>query len=353
MEQALSYDDVLLVPQRSPVDTRSNVKLNSEIGGVELERPFISAPMDTVTEEELAQAMADSGGIGFLHRFMSIEEQVEQVKSVDGKVGGTVGVEEPYVKNAKRLHDAGADIVCLDIAHGHLERCISAAREISNEHPEITLCVGNVATSEGVYDLIEAGADIVKVGIGSGSHCLTREVTGVGVPQFTAIEYAVEGRAQAASEGIIESEDVGIIADGGIQNSGDISKALMAGADAIMAGGLFMGCKETPAETVTIDGEKYKKTRGMASEEAREEREGGEETTKAGAVEGIEGYTRYNGTVREKMEELSDGVSSSLSYCGGNTIPQARKNATFVRVTNSTVIRNGVHGAVEDVRSDY
>lgn len=162
IEQALSYDDVLLVPQRSPVDTRSDVELNSEVGDVELEMPFISAPMDTVTEEELAQAMTDSGGIGFFHRFMSVEEQVEQVKSVDGKVGGTVGVEEPYVENAKQLHDAGADIVCLDIAHGHLERCVSAAKEISNEHPELRCVLGMWLLLRGFMTLLRQAQILLK-----------------------------------------------------------------------------------------------------------------------------------------------------------------------------------------------
>lgn len=351
MERALAYDDVLLVPKPSPVSTRDEVDLTTQLGGIELEKPFISAPMDTVTEEELAQAMSDSGGLGILHRFMDIEEQVRQIENIDGVVGGTIGVEEPYTENAKKLHDAGADLVCLDVAHGHLDMCVDAAAEIAEEHPEITLCVGNVATPEGVYDLIESGADIVKVGIGSGSHCLTREVAGVGVPQFTAIEYATEGRAQAVNSGLISSkDDVGIIADGGIQDSGDISKALMAGADAIMAGGLFMGCEETPSETIKIDGVKYKKTRGMASEEAREEREGGEDTTESGAIEGAESYTEYVGPLKSVMEDLSKGVSSAVSYCGGHTIPQARENAEFIRVTNSTINRNGVHGAANGFR---
>lgn len=351
MEKAFAYDDILLVPKRSPVDSRSNVSLETQLADVSLTCPVTSAPMDTVTEKELAQALTNEGGLGFIHRFLSIDEQIAQIKAVDGKVAGTIGVEEDYVTNAKRLYNAGADIVCLDIAHGHLNRCLEATEKIVSEHPEITLCVGNVATKQGVFDLIQSGADIVKVGIGSGSHCLTREVTGVGVPQFTAIREATKGIQKAVEENLVESEnEIGVIADGGIQTSGDISKALMAGADAIMAGGLFASCKEAPGKTVIKDGVKYRQTRGMASEEAREERDGGEETTEAGAVEGAECLTEVNSTVSEVIQELSEGISSALSYCGGHNIQQARENSEFKQVTHSTNVRNGVHGEVDSIR---
>lgn len=356
MLQGYAYDDVLVVPQRSLVDSRSNVSLETTLGDdVTLTNPFISAPMDTVTEGAMAQAMADSGAMGFIHRFISFEEQVEMVSNIDGPVGGTIGLAEDSneaVRKARELDEAGADIVCLDIAHGHMESCVELTEVLSSELPGVTLCVGNVATSDGAYELVEAGADIVKVGIGSGSHCLTREVAGVGVPQFTAINQAVEGRQRAIDAGIIESaEDMDIIADGGIQKSGDIVKALLTGADAIMAGGLFAGCLESPAEEVTLpNGETVKKSRGMASEEARVDR--GDTVGDQSAIEGAECVSELVGTAEDKVSSLSKGVRSGVSYCGSHSLSEARDNCEFIEVTNSTINRNGTHGTALDVDGD-
>lgn len=347
MELGLSYDDVLLVPQRSPVESRSDIDTKTEIvPGVEVEYPMISANMDTVTEAEMAQAMADAGGCGIIHRFMSIDEQVEQVGSVDGVVGGCVGIDESFVEHGRRLAEAGADFITVDVAHGHMERCLEAVADL-DEHVPVPIMAGNVATGQGAKDLIRAGADSVKVGVGPGAVCKTREVAGVGVPQFTAVQNVVQ--AVRSLEGLSGAGDVTVIADGGITKSGDTIKALMAGADAVMCGSLFGACAEAPGETVEADGDTYKTYRGMASAEARESNpDSPDDADEHRAIEGVEGLQEFAGPVESVVEEHMKGVRSGLSYCGGHTISEARDHAEFVRVTNSTIHRNGSHGVLTD-----
>lgn len=337
MELGLSYDDVLLKPKKSSVKSRKNVDTRVDLSDdISLEKPFISANMDTVTEEEMAKAMAKNGGMGIMHRFQDIENQVEKINQIeDYLVGGSVGVNEDYIKNTGLLIEAGADAICIDIAHGHLEMCLNAVEEIKQEYPDITLIAGNIATKDGAIHLSQRGVDVIKVGIGPGSTCITREVTGVGVPQFTAIRNIYNELNEIVNTPTI-------IADGGIKKSGDIVKSLMAGADAIMAGSLFSGCKEAPGEVHDIGGEKFKIVRGMASSEAREENH--KNYDDPSAIEGKEGYVKYSGEVKNVIDELIKGVRSGLSYCGGHTIEEARENAEFIRITNSTKQRNGTHG---------
>jgi len=348
MELGLSYDDVLLVPQKSPVESRSNIDTTTEIvPGVEVEYPLISSNMDTVTEKEMAQGIADVGGCGIVHRFMSMDEQVEHISSVDGVVGGCVGIDEDFVSNGKRLVEAGADFITVDVAHGHMTQCLEAVADL-DEQLSVPIMAGNVATGQGAKDLIKAGADSIKVGVGPGAVCKTREVAGVGVPQFTAVKNvvnAVETMEQMGSQ----TQNVTVIADGGIKKSGDTIKALMAGADAVMCGSLFGACSEAPGEVVEADGTKYKTYRGMASEEAREDNPGSsDDSDEHRAVEGVEGLQEYAGPVSVVVREHMKGVRSGLSYCGGHSIEEAQEYAQFVRVTNSTINRNGSHGVLTD-----
>lgn len=340
----LSYDDVLVEPQASTVRSRSDPSTHTAIvDGIGCEVPIISASMDTVTGAPMAQAMSDSGAVGIVHRFHGdIDEQTEQqrierqasdIAQVNGCVGAAVGINGAYVDRADAVVSAGADFVCVDIAHGHMESCIEAVSTLS-ESLGVPVMAGNVATAEATADLIHAGADAVKVGIGPGSHCLTREVAGVGVPQISAIRNAVDGRSAAGRM-------VPLIADGGIQNSGDIVKALVAGADSVMIGGQLAGCTESPAPTVEINGTTYKRTHGMASEEAREEHGLPNEQ----AAEGASGYTEHAGPVTETIHELAAGVRTGLSYCGGHTIEEARQNAELIRVSGRAASRNGTHGS--------
>jgi len=336
LRTGLSYGDALLVPQRSPVDSRSDVDLSTRLTpGLELETPLVSAAMDTVTEGDLAAALAEAGGLGTVHRFLTVDRQaraVERTKAAGGPVAAAVGIDEDYLDRVAALVEAGADAVVVDVAHGHMERALDAVADIRRAFPGAELVAGNVATPEGVRDLAAAGADCVKVGIGPGSHCTTRKVAGAGVPQLTAVDDC----ADAAAE-----HGVTVCADGGIRTSGDAVKALMAGADTVMMGSLFAGTEEAPGEVVEVDGLRYKRSRGMATTAAAQRRE--DKDADVGADEGVEGLTPYKGPVAGVAEEFCAGIRSGLSYCGGHTIEAARERAEFVRVAASAKEREGAH----------
>jgi IMP dehydrogenase len=220
----------------------------------------------------------------------------------------------------------------LDVAHGHLERCLAAVERVDAELPETELIVGNVATSQGVRDLYSAGADCVKVGVGPGSHCTTRKVAGAGVPQLTAVDDCA---------GVAADLGITTIADGGIRSSGDAVKALVAGADTVMMGRLFAGADESPGEVVEHGGEKFKRSRGMATTAANEDRTDSTETPDAD--EGVEALTPYTGPLADVVEEFAAGIRSGMSYCGGHTIEAARDRAEFMRVAPSARDREGAH----------
>ena len=342
-DTGLSYDDVLLVPQRSPVDSRDDVELTTELADdLSLPIPILTAAMDTVTEAEMARAVGESGGLGVVHRFLPVDEQARMVRSVTEAgvpASGAVGIAEDYLGRATELVDAGACLLVLDVAHGHMERAIGATEDLSEAFPETPICAGNVVSKAGVEDLAAAGADCVKVGVGPGSHCTTREVTGFGVPQFTAVE-----RCAAAAEEC----GVTTIADGGIRGSGDAVKALLAGADAVMMGGFFAGCAESPGEIVEIDGDRYKRSRGMSTAAAAEDREDKDGEVKAD--EGVEAITEYTGPVDGRLEEFAAGIRSGLSYGGAHDLETAQENAEFMRVNGTTKGRNGAHGFARSKR---
>jgi len=336
LRTGLSYGDVLLVPKRSPVDGRDDVDLSTTLTpSIALETPLVSAAMDTVTEAAMAIALGRAGGIGVIHRFLTPDEQAEQVERVvdaGERVAAAVGINEDYVARSGALVAAGVDALVVDVAHGHLEWTLDAVGTLAAEFPDTDLVAGNVATPAGVADLAAAGADCVKVGIGPGSHCTTRKVAGAGVPQLTAVDDC----ASAARD-----LDVTICADGGIRTSGDAVKALMAGADTVMLGSLFAGTEEAPGAIVEVDGAQYKRSRGMATTAAAEDRD-----DKGGSVdadEGVEALTPYKGSVSTVAEEFCAGIRSGLSYCGGHTIPAARDRAEFIRVAPSAKEREGYH----------
>jgi IMP dehydrogenase len=336
LRTGLSYGDVLLVPQRSPVDSRSDVDLSTRLTpSIELTTPLVSAAMDTVTEAELAIELSRAGGLGVLHRFLTVEEQaaqVERVAAAGERVAAAVGINENYVARSAALVAADADALVVDVAHGHLERTIAAVEEIADAFPETDLIAGNVATPAGVEDLAAAGADCVKVGIGPGSHCTTRKVAGAGVPQLTAVDDCATAAADL---------DVTVCADGGIRTSGDAVKALMAGADTVMLGSLFAGTEEAPGAVVEVDGTRYKRSRGMATTAAAEDRD--DKGADVGADEGVEALTPYKGPVASVAEEFCQGIRSGLSYCIGHTIDRARDAAEFIRVAPGAKEREGFH----------
>ncbi|GAA0245875.1 guanosine monophosphate reductase [Haladaptatus pallidirubidus] len=341
----LSYGDVLLLPQRSPVDSRSDVSLSTNLTpNLELDAPLVSAAMDTVTEAEAAIALSEVGGLGTLHRFMSIEEQAQQVRAVKDAgelVAAAVGINEEFEDRVEATLEAGVDCIMVDVAHGHMERCLDAVSRIDAEFPDAELVAGNVVTPEAVSDLYSAGADGVKVGVGPGSHCTTREVTGAGSPQLTAVDDCSEA-----------AHDLGIhiVADGGIRTSGDAVKALMAGADTVMMGSFFAGTEEAPSETVTIDGQTFKRSRGMASTAANENRTDKELTPDAD--EGIAGLTEYKGSLADEVEPFLAGIRSGLSYCGGHDIEAARESAEFIQVAPSAREREGAHSVFVGVEPE-
>ena len=337
LREGLSYGDVLVVPQRSPVDSRSDVDLTTNLTpGLELDAPVLSAPMDTVTETATAVALDAVGGLGVIHRFASVDEQATMVRRASeagAQVGAAVGIDEDYLARAEAVLDAGADCVVVDVAHGHMERCLDAVATVDHEF-DAEIVAGNVVTPAGVEDLAAAGADGVKVGVGPGSHCTTRKVTGAGMPQLTAVDDCADAAADL---------DVCIVADGGIRTSGDAVKALVAGADTVMLGSFFAGTDEAPGEVVEVDDGRYKRSRGMSTTAANEARTDKRDNG-PGADEGVEGLTPYTGPLEPKTTEFLWGIKSGLSYCGGHTLDGARAKAEFVRVSPSAAEREGAHG---------
>jgi IMP dehydrogenase len=462
---------VLLVPKRSPIISRSQTDLKTKLSrNITLNIPLISANMDTVTESGMAIALAREGGIGIIHRFMTIEDQVDEVLKVkrsesviieqpytirsnmmihdaksmmgqygvsgllveeDGKklagiitrrditfeknlkskvsdlmskdvitakdgttidqakeilhthrieklpviddkkrivglitskdilkmdqypyaskdkkgrllVGAAVGVKGDYLERAEALLAAGSDTIVVDIAHGHSENAINTVHMIKKVFPNCQLIAGNVATGEGANDLIKAGVDAIKVGVGSGSICITRIITGSGVPQLTAIMDSVK---------VAKEYDIPVISDGGIRTSGDAAKAIAAGASSIMVGGLFGGTDESPGKTLSKNGKKFKMYRGMASFYAslgRKYREEGSQVIDSDDLndyvpEGVEAMVPYKGSVVEIIRQLVGGLRSGLSYCGAKTILEMQKNAEFITMSPAGYMESQPH----------
>jgi IMP dehydrogenase len=466
-KKGLTFDDVLLVPNRSAISSRKVVVTSTRLTNtINLNIPIISSNMDTVTEEAMAIAMAENGGIGIIHRFMTVEQQVKQVRNVkrsqgfivenpyeiqeealisdaralmkkekvgglvvkdeqgnfiglltsrdlllapvelnrvkevmtdvkklviaspgvtpetarkilykhkveklpviDGngnlvglitaqdvvkpelhpmatldekgrlRVGAAIGVSKGELERAKALIEAGVDVIVLDIAHGHADHCINMVRELKREFNSVQIIAGNVATRSGAFDLAEAGSDAIKVGIGPGAICTTRIVTGYGVPQLTAIMDSVQGVRDS-------KKNIPVIADGGIKVSGDMVKALAAGADAVMIGSLFAGTEEAPGAAVIRDGQKIKVVRGMASlgaamgrkkieyreDESAEDQEDWDKVI----PEGVEAVVPYRGKIEEVLFQLVGGLRSGLSYGGGKTIKEMQEKAEFIEIT--------------------
>jgi len=467
IELGLSYDDVLLVPMRSPVRSRKDVSTKTLLTkDIELNIPIVSSNMDTVTEGEMAIALAQMGGIGIIHRFNTIEQQVEEVKKVkrfrhaiierpitispektlesalelmednhvtsvlvvkkdelvgimthrdyrfdppistkvkdlmtpkdklvvamnltdlskakkimmkhkieklpiinedwsvkglvtakdihnirkypdatlDNKnrlrVGAAIGVKDDAIDRAKALVEAGCDVLVIDIAHGHSDLEIDILKEIKKVLPDVPVIAGNVATAKGAEDLIKAGADCIKVGVGPGSICTTRIVTGSGYPQLSAV-------MNAAS--VAKKYGVPIIADGGIKQPGDITKAIAAGAQTVMLGSMLAGTDESPGEPIIKNGRRVKIIRGMASYGAklgRDSKENKQGDVSGYVPEGVEAVVPYKGGVIDIIYQLVGGFRSGMSYGGAKTIPELQKNAEFVRITGAGLRESHAH----------
>ncbi len=469
-KEGLTFDDVLLVPKYSDITSRSQTNLSTKLSrNISLNIPFISANMDTVTESAMAVVMARAGGIGIIHRFLTIQEQANEVlkvkrsgsviienpytinqektvqdainyaeeKEVSGLlvvdsnskltgivtdrdllfetdathliknvmtkdvvtakpgtspqeakvilhkhrieklpivdesgsinglitskditniedypsaskdkkgrplVGAAVGVKGDFLERAEALLDAGTDVLVVDIAHGHSENAINTVRNIKKAFPDCELIAGNIATAQGAEDLIKAGVDAVKVGVGSGSICITRVITGSGVPQLTAVIDCTK---------ICSDHGIPIISDGGTRTSGDATKALAAGASSVMVGSMLGGTDESPGTVLTKNGKRFKVYRGMASLGASLGRKSKDMSSLSFdddlndyVAEGVEAMVPYKGTVTDILKQLTGGVRSGLSYCGAHTIPQMQENAEFIKMSRAGFVESQPH----------
>jgi len=468
-EEGLTFDDVLLVPKYSDITSRSQTSLNTKLSrNISINIPFVSANMDTVTESSMAVAMARAGGIGIIHRFLTIQEQANEVlkvkrsgsvmienpysisfnksvqdaldyagdKEISGLlvvdsnsklvgiiterdllfadphlkiqnvmtkdvvtaklgvtldeskeilhkhrieklpivddsgiikglittkditnnadfpnaskdkkgrplVGAAVGVKGDFLERSESLLESGADVLVVDIAHGHSENAMSTVRNIKKAFPDCELIAGNIATAHGAEDLIKAGVDAVKVGVGSGSICITRVITGSGVPQLTAVMDCAK---------IGKDYGIPIISDGGTRTSGDATKALAAGASSVMIGSMLGGTDESPGTVLTKNGKRFKVYRGMASLAAsigRKSKETGsislDDDLNDYVAEGVEAMVPYKGTVTDILKQLTGGVRSGLSYCGAHTITQMQENAEFIKMSRAGFAESQPH----------
>ena len=343
IKESLTFDDVLLVPQYSNVlPSETNISLNLA-KKIFLKVPFLSSAMDTVTESKMAIAMALAGGIGVIHRNLSIKDQVREINKVKNRklvVGAAVGSNKEDLERAKALINNGCDMIVIDTAHGHSAKVLKLLSKLKKIEKNISLCVGNIATGEAAKKLYDSGADIIKVGIGPGSICTTRMVAGIGVPQISAIMEVKQA---------LKNKKVKIISDGGIKFSGDIAKALAAGADAIMMGSIFAGTDESPGKKFKIKGKIYKQYRGMGSIGAmssgsanRYFQKNFKDKSKF-VPEGVEGRVEYKGGISKIIYQLQGGLRSSMGYIGAKNLGQISKNAKFIKITKAGFYESMVH----------
>ena len=348
IKEALTFDDVTLVPKYSSVLPSDVITETSLSKNLQLKIPLITSAMDTVTESKMAIAIAKAGGIGVIHRNLDIKKQILEIKKVKSQkllVGAAVGAGDNEFIRAKKILKENIDLIVVDTAHGHTKKVGEIITKIKKIKPKkVTLCAGNVATSEAASFLVKLGVDIIKVGIGPGSICTTRLVAGIGVPQLSAILNVKKG---------LKKKKVSIIADGGIKFSGDIAKALAAGADAVMIGSLFAGTDEAPGKIIKKNGKLYKSFRGMGSIGAMNKGSADryyqiKQKDKSKYVpEGVEGFVKYKGKVDKIFYKLIGGLKSSMGYLGAKKLNLLRTNPKFVKITKAGFYESMVHNIDE------
>ena len=336
----ISYDDILLVPQKSDISTRDDIDVGVDFPKFRLRVPILSSPMDTVTAEEMALRMQECGGLGILHRYNTVPQQVTMFKKTkqsttpDTVASGTaVGITGDYQKRVESLYDVGCRLFCFDVAHGHHAMMEAAVKWTRDRYADdCTIIAGNVATANAFSDLASWGADAIRVGIGGGSICSTRIQTGHGLPTLYSVMVCSAQRE-------LEDLDTLIIADGGIRNAGDIVKSIALGADCVMLGSLLAGTDETPGQVITsLDGTKNKIYRGMASREAQEGWRGS-----ARSVEGVSSTVPCRGPVATVIEELAFNIKSGFSYSGARNISEMQTRAMMVTQTSASQIESQTH----------
>ncbi len=348
IKEALTFDDVTLVPKYSSVLPSDVITETSLSKNLHLKIPLITSAMDTVTESKMAIAIAKAGGIGVIHRNLDVKKQILEIKKVKSQkllVGAAVGAGDNEFIRAKKILKENIDLLVVDTAHGHTKKVGEIITKIKKIKPKkVTLCAGNVATSEAASFLVKLGVDIIKVGIGPGSICTTRLVAGIGVPQLSAILNVKKG---------LKKKKVSIIADGGIKFSGDIAKALAAGADAVMIGSLFAGTDEAPGKIIKKNGKLFKSFRGMGSIGAMNKGSADryyqiKQKDKSKYVpEGVEGFVKYKGKVDKIFYKLIGGLKSSMGYLGAKKLNLLRTNPKFVKITKAGFYESMVHNIDE------
>ena len=348
IKEALTFDDVTLAPNYSeilPSETITKTKLTKSLT---LNVPILSSAMDTVTESKMAITIAKSGGLGVIHRNLTIDDQVKEIRKVKSKkllVGAAVGASLKEHKRAEIILKENLDLIVVDTAHGHTKKVAEIIQKIKKLKPKNTsLCAGNVATAEAAKFLSKHGVDIIKVGIGPGSICTTRLVAGIGVPQLSAIINVKKG---------IGNRKTTLIADGGVKFSGDIVKALAAGADAVMIGSLFGGTDQAPGKIIKKNGKYFKSFRGMGSIGAMNKGSADryfqtkQKDTSKYVAEGVEGYVKYKGSVDKIIYQLVGGLKSSMGYLGSKKIIELRKKPKFMKITKAGFYESMVHNIDE------
>jgi len=346
--ETLSFDDVLLTPQKSDIKSRKEIDIGSDLAGRHFRLPVISSPMDTVTGVNMITSMCSAGGFGILHRYNYIEEQAKIIEEARNRgietLAAAVGVTNDFVIRAEELVNAGANILCIDVAHGHHSNVEIAIKKLKDKFGnDVAIIAGNVATDEGYVDLCKWGADAVRVGIGGGSICSTRIQTGHGLSTFQSILACAD--ANKASESPLyaaqkyEFDPKPIIADGGIKSSGDIVKAIAAGADFVILGSMLAGTAEAPGEAFTdTNGKSYKAYRGMSSRAAQEDWRGF-----ASSLEGVSTTIPYKGSVEHILEDIAQNIRSGFSYSGARNKEELRTNSRFVLQTAGSQRESRTH----------
>jgi IMP dehydrogenase len=358
IKEGFTFDDLLLVPKYSEIESRSDVDLSVSLPkGIMLPCPIVSANMATVTGKKMAKCLAEQGGMALVHRFMSLEEQLDLVSSFAKMarigtpeylehIGFSVGVKKDDYQNVRSLIARGAKIICIDIAHGHSKLCVDMCQFIAKEFPQVLLIAGNVCTAKGAKRLWRAGADLVKCNVGAGSLCTTRIETGNGVPQLTALMDVAEAKKELTtgmeyldhmsghmrqSEGEI-TRPIGIIADGGCSKNGDLVKSLCF-ADLVMTGNLLAGTSETPGEIIEMDGERYKRYVGSS-------------THKTNHIEGVEALVKVKGSTSSILQGMMEAISSGCSYQGVSNLTDLKKDPQFIRITNAGLKESHPHDVI-------